>query len=826
MSTIKFRRILLAGLSFVILMSACATNVRETKGTTQMDVAVTEETEDSTVTASETIEQTGFKPEKSYTETVFGDTLAEPFKFGTWGDAEFSADTADPVKGGSRSIFVRLGSWQAFEFFRRSENWEEIYYMYPNRYRSVTFTFNPGESVEDDRDLVFSLDKDVSVPLFDLIDGEPAPDTWYELTVMLLKVNPEEEPMSRLVFFNKSEGSAEFYIDEVRLNCRDDFTSPVLSRVSVEVGSAGTFATIRFSTSERTKAELFYGIGESSETVMSDGYLTEHELIVNHLVSGEKYRYDIVVTDYPGGGDMPGNETTTSGTFVAVPNYGMSSFVAFTVDTTVVNGEISPYIYGRNFFDPESFESNRYTLGRLGGNRWTAYNWENNASNAGGDWYFHNDAYLSASDDPAAAVTERVSAIFKNGAAALVTVPIQGYVAKDKNGTDVRETEDYLDERFLENLAFHPGGPDTVPDRKDNFVFQNEFVRFLERAFPTEEGTDRRLFYCLDNEPALWASTHEAIQREPVSYKEVADKNIEFAQAIKSAAPKAEVFGFVGYGYNAFINLQDAPDSRTNGVFIDYYLKRMAKAEREFGKRLVDVLDIHWYPEAKDNPGNRITSESGDAEIARARVQAPRSLWDDGYIENSWITDVTGEPVCLLPWLFEKIDKNYPGTKLAISEYYFGGSNHISGGIAQADFLGIIGREGVFAATLWPMGGVRDSYIEAAFDMYLNYDGNGSHFGDISVLAETDDFEGSSVYASLFSDDPDKMVIIAINKTNGWTQAMIDIKSSGNLFRNVDTFLLSEAYPDPERIGSFEAEAEMLTVDLAPNSVTCLVLTR
>ncbi|NLW89435.1 MAG: endoglucanase A [Clostridiaceae bacterium] len=520
------------------------------------------------------------------------------------------------------------------------------------------------------------------------------------------------------------------------------------------------------------------------------------------------------------------DETSDPGGTETDPEHEITAFVTFSVDMTVENGEISPYIYGRNFYENETFSEHRYTFGRIGGNRWTAYNWENNASNAGSDWYFHSDGYLSSSDKPAVAVMDRVSAIFENQATALVTVPIQGYVAKDKIGIDVRATEDYLTNHFLKNVAFHPGETGDAPDITDEYVYQDEFVRYLERAFPTAERNGERIFYSLDNEPSLWAYTHEEIQLEPISYEELAEKNIEYARAIKSVVPDARIFGFVGYGYGAFIDLQGAPDSDLHGEFIDFYLKQMKRAEDEYGVRLVDVLDIHWYPEARDRSGNRITEESGDADMTRARVQAPRSLWDTGYIESSWITDVFGRPIALLPWLFEKIDQYYPETKLSISEYYFGGSHHISGAIAQADFLGIIGREGVYAAALWPPLDMKDSYTEAAFDMYLDYDGNGSSFGDISIYAQSSDWESTSVYASVFSDDPDKMVLIAINKTGEWTEATMDMKTTGARFDRVEVFRLSEAFPAPELIASLESEDENFSVELAPYSIQCLVLNR
>ena len=49
----------------------------------------------------------------------------------------------------------------------------------------------------------------------------------------------------------------------------------------------------------------------------------------------------------------------------------------------------------------------------------------------------------------------------------------------------------------------------------------------------------------------------------------------------------------------------------------------------------------------------------------------------------------------LIPWLKAKIAAHYPGTKLSFSEYTFGGGHDISGGVAEADALGIFGREGL-----------------------------------------------------------------------------------------------------------------------------------
>src|ERR1041384_4550309 len=64
---------------------------------------------------------------------------------------------------------------------------------------------------------------------------------------------------------------------------------------------------------------------------------------------------------------------------------------------------ISPYIYGRNQVDWKN-RPGHLKLGRLGGNRWTAYNWETNASNAGSDFRNQNDDFLGGGDTPGEAV--------------------------------------------------------------------------------------------------------------------------------------------------------------------------------------------------------------------------------------------------------------------------------------------------------------------------------------------------------------------------------------------------------------------------------------
>jgi hypothetical protein len=457
---------------------------------------------------------------------------------------------------------------------------------------------------------------------------------------------------------------------------------------------------------------------------------------------------------------------------------------------------ISPYIYGTN--QPDWQGPSKYlTLTRWGGNRITAYNWETNASNAGSDWQHQNDGFLSPSNLPGEPVRKFVADARAAGAAVVVTVPMAGYVAADKaGGGDVKRTPDYLKTRFLVSLPSKKMPFHFPPELGDGRVFQDEFVWWLEKTF-ARAGSDSppRIFYALDNEPDLWSGTHARIHPQKASYEEVTRRGAEYAAAIKAVAPKALVFGPVNYGWQGMVNLQDAPDGHGRD-FLEFYLHEMQLAEQRGRHRLLDVLDVHWYPEAQG--GNvRVSEDDARPEVAAARVQAPRSLWDPTYTEKSWITQwSTRGPIRLLPRLREKIEKNYPGTRLGITEYYYGGGGDISGGLAEADVLGIFGREDVFAAALWHTGRTDDRFIHAALAMYRNYDGRGGGFGDTGLAVQNVDPERTSVFASLTTRD--QVVLVAINKSSEAIPLQIRLNHCPRTMRAA-VFRLTQAAPRPVR---------------------------
>jgi hypothetical protein len=524
------------------------------------------------------------------------------------------------------------------------------------------------------------------------------------------------------------------------------------------------------------------------------------------------------------GGGGSGSPTTPSTS--PTPTPAPAGSVRFTVDSAASRHPISPYIYGMNQPNWAS-RSRGLRLGRLGGNRWTAYNWETNASNAGADYHHQNDDFLGGGDVPGEAVRPGVAAAHAAGASMIVTVPMAGYVSADKGpGGDVNQTPDYLDVRFLESRAAKGRAFSYPPDTADRVVYQDEFVAWLEASFPgARRDPARTLFYSLDNEPDLWASTHPRIRPTgKVTYAELVQRTEEFARAIKSVAPGALVFGPVSYGWQGFVRLQDAPDAGGRD-FLDFYLDSMREAEGRARRRLVDVLDLHWYPEARGG-SVRITEANNTAAVAEARVQAPRSLWDASYSENSWISiDARVGAIRLLPRMREKIAAHYSGTLLAITEYNYGGGDHVSGAMAQADVLGIFGREDVFAATLWDLSG-GTAYVDGAFALYCNYDGAGGRFGDTSVGAVTSNYEATSVYASVDEGRDNRMVLVAVNKSTGPTTAEILVTHDVDFARG-QTWQVGPGSATPVRGPDLAPTAHnAFRLEMPASSATTLVLTR
>lgn len=485
------------------------------------------------------------------------------------------------------------------------------------------------------------------------------------------------------------------------------------------------------------------------------------------VTNGTSYYYVVTAVNSAGESGNSNQATATS--------TGGQVNVTIAIDLTKTH-PISPYIYGINSYSAGSDPAN-LTLDRMGGNRWTAYNWENNYSNAGSDYYYENDNYLDSSTVPADAVTRTIQSDQNAGMATLMTIQLQGLVSADGNGpVNVTNPPDLT--RFKTVVDAKGSAFTTTPSTTDAYVYMDEFLWNVNQKFPGIFGANpaHPTFVSLDNEPELWNSTHLEVQGpNPISSDNYITKTINLTKAMKNQFPNVVIFGPVHYGFQGIYNWQGELSATPTGSnwFPDKYLTALNTASAAYGKPLVDVYDFHWYPEEYDANGTRILDLSGttltDAQV-QLIVQSPRTLWDPTfndttYNSNPWVYEELGNsPINILGRLQAKINAEFPSMKLSITEYECGAWNHIAGSIAQADTLGIFGSQGLFAASFWPPSGTYP-YALGGFRVFRGFDGANASFGDTSLQAVSSNVPNVVAYASSDSTAPGRFVFVAINRS-------------------------------------------------------------
>jgi hypothetical protein len=552
------------------------------------------------------------------------------------------------------------------------------------------------------------------------------------------------------------------------------------------------------------------------------------------LTNGTAYYYVVSALNAAG-------ESANSTQVTATPA-NLAADVTITIDPAKTK-VISPYIYGINFYNGFSGAPPLLTFDRAGGNRWTAYNWETNASNAGSDYFYQNDSYLSSSNAPAEAVRSFVAGDQGAGLASLVTFQLQGYVSADESGPVARPFPNLSRfKQVIEKKSTKDATPFTInPPTTDAYVYMDEFAWALDQKFPGQGifGAAAGLpgitpahptFISLDNEPDLWNSTHEEVQGSTnISSDNYIAKTATLSKALKDQFPNVVIFGPVNYGFNGIYSWQGEASAGFSSSFwfADKYLAGIKTASTAYGKPLVNVYDFHWYSEATDGT-TRVINMNGtsltDAQV-QAIVQSPRSLWDTTFKENSWITNsVLGGPIYILRRLQAKIDAANPGMKIAITEYENGGFNHIAGTIAQADNLGVFGSEGVFAANFWPPGGTY-SYALAGFRAFRGFDGASANFGDTALQTSSSSVKDVVVYASSDSATPGRFVFVAINRSNATKVTAINgqsLNGTAHLYQMTAASGAGQTVVQPVSIGTMPVSGSSLTITLPAYSVTTI----
>ncbi len=126
------------------------------------------------------------------------------------------------------------------------------------------------------------------------------------------------------------------------------------------------------------------------------------------------------------------------------------------------------------------------------------------------------------------------------------------------------------------------------------------------------------------------------------------------------------------------------------------------------------------------------------------------------------------------------VAKYHPGLQIGCTEYNWGDEQNLNGATTQADVLGIYGREGLDLATRWTVANNTSTnpityYVTyLASQIYRNYDGRNSAFGDTSVSATTANPDLLSAFASVRSSDG-ALTVVVINKQQGSTPVKVNL---------------------------------------------------
>ena len=463
----------------------------------------------------------------------------------------------------------------------------------------------------------------------------------------------------------------------------------------------------------------------------------------------------------------------------------------------------------------------RATARRWGGNSTSTYHWQYDVYNHDADWFYEvlPDTSIDASRLPAgSSFNSFVDQTRTTGGKVIGTIPILGWLPKERREMCSFDVARYGRQCKQDPYAqYHPmtcgngivydpacGDPTTLDgkgpsnpiyiknDPTDAYApadenFQADWVRYLVTRYG-KSNQGGIAIWSLDNEPIWWDNTHRDIHPDPYTYDELLAVDTRYAAAIKQADPTALVSGPVSdnwsslyfskkdivSGWTATGNWWGNPvDRNAHGgmALMPWYLQQMRAYEQQHGIRLLDYLDLHAYInpgaiQTEDSNGN--TPAESDA-IKALRLDSTRVFWDPTYVVSNdyWLRDPDnhGAPVApqLIPRLKQMVAQYYPGTRVAITEYNWHGLDTINGGLAQADLLGIFGREGLDAATLWGPPHPTDP-AAFAYRIYRNYDGIGGTFGETGIQATSAGQGQLAVYAALRSDL--YLTAVVINKTN------------------------------------------------------------
>lgn len=291
--------------------------------------------------------------------------------------------------------------------------------------------------------------------------------------------------------------------------------------------------------------------------------------------------------------------------------------VQITVNANSGKRPVSPYIFGKNNVLPSTFLNNGTNaevtkaneagirfVRQGGGNNSTKYNWRLKLSSHP-DWY--NNVYSNNWDAAAKNLTDKMP-----GVQGMWSFQLLGKVAANtkNNFPDWTYNSSQWWTGVNQNLAgggtVNPaGGGKALVDGNPDLYLANwpadSSVAILDKWFGAGGlGYDKNWYryWSMDNEPEIWSGTHDDVMKTQIPAEEFMQLYFKVAKAAKAKYPEIKLSGPVPanewqwYRYGS----DGIPYNGKKYCWLEYFIMRIAEEEKASGIKLLDVLDIHYYP--------------------------------------------------------------------------------------------------------------------------------------------------------------------------------------------------------------------------------------
>ena len=464
---------------------------------------------------------------------------------------------------------------------------------------------------------------------------------------------------------------------------------------------------------------------------------------------------------------------------------GLAHAQVVSVDAGANPRPIDPRIYGIHFGGTAALGDLNASINRYGGNSSGRYNWQQNVDNRGGDYFFESIPYPSA--NPGELGDTFIGATKAGGAEPFLTIPMVDWIAKTdafRNtlwsfSVNLYGAQCAADGDAGNGLLPNPtcatpihllgNNPNDASTLNSSAIQQGWFQHVVDTWGPA--STTGLKYWGYDNEPSIWFNAYWDVVPTGKHDTEMRDKMFDYGAVLRAVDPGVTILGPEEWGWDAIFYsgfdqqanaacgfCGNTPDHDARGDYVAYLLDQLQQYEINNGTRLLDVVSIHFYPQGTEYYPD---SNASDPPTQLLRNRSTRGLWDPNYLNESYINDY----VQLIPRMKTLTSAHYPGLKVGLTEYNWGGDFIMNGATVQADILGILGREGADMAIRWDTNGFTPAMPPYhGFKMYRNYDGNKSTFGDTSVLAAVPDPDTVAAFAATRSSDG-ALTIMVVNKS-------------------------------------------------------------